>query len=192
MAAKDTKTPKKDEEAAEATAEVVKPKGKKKLLIIIVAVVVLLGGGAAAMLSGGGEKKKDPKQAEEALQKVFKQAKLETFIVNLSESTSFLKATIYLEYDPEIVSKIRVPGAAAGAKKAAGGDSTDVPEQIKPREAMIMDSIIRILSSKKAAEVLTSEGKQSLKDELVEGVNEAIGSDEPPIVGVYFKEFLIQ
>jgi flagellar basal body-associated protein FliL len=54
------------------------------------------------------------------------------------------------------------------------------------------DAIIRILSSKKADDLLTAEGKERLKDELLEGINEAVGLEEPPVVGVFFTEFIIQ
>jgi flagellar protein FliL len=57
---------------------------------------------------------------------------------------------------------------------------------------MIKGAIIAVLSSKKASELLTRTGKETLKDELIEAINEALGLDESPVVNIYFKEFIIQ
>ncbi len=57
---------------------------------------------------------------------------------------------------------------------------------------MLRDAILRVLASKKAEKLLTVEGKDSLKDEIVEVANVALGYEEPLIVNVYFQEFLIQ
>ena len=40
--------------------------------------------------------------------------------------------------------------------------------------------------------ILTKEGYEKLKEELMEGINEAIGLDEEPIVNIYFTEFIVQ
>ena len=60
------------------------------------------------------------------------------------------------------------------------------------RETQIRDVIIRILSSKHADDLLTQDGKERLKEELLEGINEAVGLEEPAVTGVYFTEFIIQ
>jgi flagellar basal body-associated protein FliL len=60
------------------------------------------------------------------------------------------------------------------------------------REIQIKDTLLRVLSSKKAEDVLTAEGKERLKEELIEGLNEAVALEEPPLTGVYFTEFIIQ
>ncbi len=60
------------------------------------------------------------------------------------------------------------------------------------REPMIRDAIIRVLSSKTTDDLLNTEGKERLKEELIEAINEAIALDEGPAVGVYFTEFIIQ
>jgi flagellar basal body-associated protein FliL len=49
-----------------------------------------------------------------------------------------------------------------------------------------------VLSSKKAEDVLTSDGKERLKEELIEGLNEAVALEEPPLTAVFFTEFIIQ
>jgi flagellar basal body-associated protein FliL len=67
-----------------------------------------------------------------------------------------------------------------------------MPPHFLKRESMMKDVVIRVLSSKRADDLLTVEGKERLKDELLEGINEAVGLEEPPVVGVFFAEFIIQ
>jgi flagellar FliL protein len=60
------------------------------------------------------------------------------------------------------------------------------------REIQIKDTILKVLSSKKSEDVLTADGKERLKDELIEGLNEAVAMEEPPLTAIYFTEFIIQ
>jgi flagellar FliL protein len=192
--------PKKEgEEGAEA-----KPKSKKKLFIIIGAVVLLavIGGVAAVMLGG---KKEDATVEEKPVEEEqrLEITELAPVIVNLSDSSSFLKVTMLLEYDAAVIARIEAEhshgapaeGGGGGGGHSGGeaaGDKAGLPPLLAKREAVIRDSIIRVLSSKRASEILTSEGKERLKEELVEAINEASGLEEPAIVAVYFTEFLIQ
>ena len=57
---------------------------------------------------------------------------------------------------------------------------------------MINDAIIRVLSSKTTEAVLSPDGKEQLKEELVEAINDASGLDEAAVANVYFTDFIIQ
>ena len=57
---------------------------------------------------------------------------------------------------------------------------------------MIRDAIISTLSYKTPNELLTQEGKEALKEELVDAINEALGLEESVVVSVYFKDFIMQ
>lgn len=188
----------KKEEGAEGAEGEAKPKSKKKLIIIIAAVVVLLGGaGAFFMLGGKAEDKKD-EHAEEEDVKHYETAKLDTFIVNLSENSTFLKATILVEFDAAIINAAahgEGGGSGEGGGHAGGGEEGGegaLPAIFKKRQPMIYDAVIRVMSAKKASDVITTEGKEQLKQELIEAINEALGLDEAPIVNIYFTEFIIQ
>jgi flagellar protein FliL len=181
-------------EAAEA-----KPKSKKKLFIIIGVVVLLLGAGVPVLFLGGGEEaNKEGHEVEEETPKHYQTMALETFIVNLSANSSFLKVGMILEYDPEILDKASLgghgggEGHGGGASGGGGGEEASGHPLITARQPMIKDAILRILSSKKAEDVLTVDGKEKLKEELIEGINEAIGLEEEPIVNIYFTEFMVQ
>jgi len=193
MAAKEEKKPEGEEAAAET-----KPKGKKKLIIIIVAAVVVLGGGGgAAMMMMGGKEKAPPQEVEKPPE--LKTAELGQFIVNLSDSASFIKLSILIEYDNTILSKVAHHGEGHGEAHGGGGAGGEaapppggLPPAIKEREPMIKDSVIQVLSSKKAADVLSIPGKETLKEELLEAINDAIGFDDAPVTAIYFTEFIVQ
>ena len=172
-----------------------KPKGKKKLFIIIGIVVLLLAVGVPLLFLGGDAKEHDPDYEAEPH---YETAKLDTFIVNLSEPSTFLKTTILVEYDPDAIEISLNPkgGKGKGKGHAGGGAPVSTEPQLHPhfntRKPMIHDAVIRILSSKKSSEVLTSEGKERLKFELIDAINDALGLDEAPVVNIYFTEFIIQ
>jgi flagellar basal body-associated protein FliL len=164
--------------------------------------VVLLCAGIPVLFLGGGEEEaKDEHAAEEEEVKHLATVALDPIIVNLSANTAFLKVSMILEYDAGILDKAALEaaghaeggghggGASGGGGEAEGGGMHPI---MTARQPMIKDVILRILSSKKPEEVLTSEGKEKLKEELIEGINEAIGLEEEPVVNIYFTEFMVQ
>lgn len=193
----------KEEEKKEGE-EAPKPKSKKKLIIIIVPVVLVILGVVGFLVLGG--KKPEVKEGEEAGQaqheavaKKLQIIKLEPFVVNLSENTSFLKTSILIEFDPVIMEKATGATAAKGAAHGGGAagegeKKAESPESavFTEREPMIRDAIIRVLASKKVQDVITTDGKEKLKEELIEAVNEALDLAEDPVVNIYFVDFIIQ
>ena len=187
-------------EEGEGKAEEAKPKSKKKLFIIIGVVVLLLGGGAFFMLKKSASKDAESKVEETEKPHVFVKMKMEPFIVNLSEAKSFLKTTIILEYDADLLAKASAGSAEGKAHGGGGGGEGEKggeggggpPPQFTEKEAVIRDKIIAILSSKTPTDVLSSTGKETLKDEILEAVNEILDLPEPIFVAIYFAEFMIQ
>lgn len=164
-----------------------KPKGNMVLIIVIVLLVVLLiGGGVAAflMLSGGHEeeatatapqtpsssteKKKTPKRSTDHLV-VGPMYPMAQFVVNLlSESGNrFLKVAIDLELS----------------------DAKLQPE-IDHKKSLIRDIIIRTFSSKTFEEISTIKGKDKLKDEVLDKINENLSDGY--IKNIYFTDFVVQ
>ena len=165
------------------------PKKTKKLLIIVLAAVfilVLAGGGAAYFLLKSGadaddeeavsESASSKKKAEKALPPVF--VPLETFTVNLVPETGeqYLQVVISIETDDPAIA-----------------------EQVKLYTPRLRHEIMDILSSKKASEVATREGKKALADEILLAIRaivepsakgkKAVGS---AIKAVLFTTFIIQ
>lgn len=192
------KEEKKPEEGKEGEGghEAAGGKSKKKLIIIIAAVVVLLLGVGGALMFMGGKKEGDGKPVEKP--RVFATAKLDPFVVNLQDSKVYLKLLMVIEYDVELLAKAGESGGSGGGEGHGGGGGGgekkegEMPEAIKAREAHIRDSVLRVLSGKKAEDMLSQSGKEQLKEELLEAINEAMGLEQPAIVAIYFLEFLLQ
>jgi flagellar basal body-associated protein FliL len=195
-----------DEKQADKPAEEKPKKSKKKMIFMVLGLVGLVASAGVPLLMLTG---KEPPPAEEhpaeeepkEEPKRVEIADLGQFIVNLSENSAFIKVRIMIEYDAALIERQLNPhggeeggeahgggASGGGGDKAAGGPHP----HIMKNENKFRDVIIRILSSKKTAELLTVEGKTRLKEELVDGLNEVVGLEEPPIVGVLFTEFIIQ
>ena len=197
MAKEDRKN--KDEEQQQQEAP--PPKSKKKLIIIIAAVVVLLLVVAGVVLMSGGKKTPAHGDAEgpQEATKHFVTFDLEPMVVNLSEIGTFIKVALTIEYDPELLAAATSHGAGGGGGYGGGGSGGGgeggkggTPAVFIQRGSQITDAIIRTISAKKASDLLSRAGKEALKDELIEVINEALGLDEAPVVNIYFKEFIIQ
>ncbi len=186
----------KDAKPAEEGAEA-PPKKSKKLLIIILAVVlvvVLAGGGAAFMLLKKSDHADDEEDATETVKTTKKKEKkkdkdavpvfvnLESFTVNLVPETGdqYLQVMLALELEDA----------------HADGD-------IKVRMPKIRNNVTLLLSSKKASELLTKEGKEKLAVNLRDEINSVIEppehnkkgeavAPEGPVKSVLFTSFIIQ
>jgi flagellar FliL protein len=172
--------------AAEA-APPTKSGGNKLLIIVIVLlVVVLLIGGAGAFFlltrSNADEVDNDDEVAVETV-KPKKKAKgappvyvaLDAFTVNLTPEKG--------EQFIQVVLSVEVDDAASG-------------EQIKIYTPKIRNNVMLLLSSKKASELLTKEGKETLAGEICEQMNKVLApgmrAEDAPVKEVLFTSFIIQ
>ena len=180
----------KDAKPAEEASEAAPPKKNKKLLIIIIAVLVLVlgGGGAAAYLlmsksaehadeeevpaEQSGKKKKGEKESPPAY------VALDPFTVNLVAETGdqFLQLMISVE-----VADISV------------GD------RLKMYMPKLRNNITLLLSTKKASELVTKDGKELLAEEIRDQMNDIVElpsvKGKPPqdaVKEVLFTSFIIQ
>lgn len=106
----------------------------------------------------------------EVEQKVKAMMPLEPFLVNLADSDDvrFVKTTFQL-------------GLAEEPEESATKAAT---------VAAIRDSIISLLSSKKAEQILSPQGKESLRQEIRTRINEL--SPETKVLEVYIVDFVVQ
>jgi len=143
-----------------------KGKGGAIKWIIIGMFVLLIVGAAVAgsiyfLTKPAGEKKEQPT--------VGILWTIEPFIVNLAgnDSDRYLKVAMQFEvHNPALLHEL---------------------DTVKPR---LRDGIIDLLSSKSQMDLADSLGKQKLREEIIERVNEAITTGK--ISRVYFTEFVIQ
>lgn len=94
---------------------------------------------------------------------------LETFIVNLKERGSLLKVKMDLVMDPEAI-----------------------PEglELKKFVAPIRNEVIYVISNKTAEDVLSSAGKEKVREEIKHRVDKLLGGEM--ISDIYFTEFVVQ
>ena len=158
-----------------ADADGAAPKSKKMLFIILgVVLVLVIGGGAAAfMLTGSKSIKDDAHSEDQASSKVPVFVVIEPFVVNLQQENGdqFLQVALTLQ----------VPNA-------------ETAETLKVFMPQVRSRLLMVLSSKKASELLTSEGKRNLTDEIIDQLGEpfAGGGKGPTITDVFYTSFVIQ
>jgi flagellar FliL protein len=164
--------------APEPLADAPAPKkSKKKMILLIVAALVLLGGaggGAAWYFMGGNAPATATAAAKIEPPKLPVFVVLEPFTVNLQSETGdqFLQITLTLQ----------VPDQAQD-------------ELFKTFMPQVRSRLLFLLSSKKAAEISTIEGKKKLTDDIIATVNESFSPPKGPpqrVSNVFFTSFVIQ
>lgn len=141
---------------AAAPAGEEKPKSKKMLIIIIAVLVLAIAGGGAFFMMNKGEHHEEEEAAHApAAQPKF--VALEPFTVNLQreEGDQFLQVGVTL--------KILNPL---------------MEEQIKTNLPEIRSKLILLLSSKRASELASPDGKRTLANEIIEESNGVLGIDK--------------
>lgn len=180
------------EEQKEQPVEKKKGGNLALIIVIVLLVLVLIGGAVAAFFVLGAQeevpaesakteqtqtqdgskdkKAKKPTKKHDAMV-IGPMYPLDQFIVNLlSESGArFLKTTIHLELEAE---------------------NEKLTPELDSKKSLIRDIIIRTLSSKTYEEISTVKGKDKLKEEVVEKINQILA--DGAINNIYFIDFVIQ
>ncbi len=149
-------------------------KGLNPIILILVAVILLAvaGGGFFFFVASGNKAQNTETQEEvkkkEEKPKVFYQFE-DSFIVNLAETNAerYLKVTPVFEVESE-----------------------EVQNEITEKLPQIKDILITIFSSKTLDEVTTLSGKDRLKQEIIDKVNEVLSKGK--VTRVFFSDFVIQ
>lgn len=154
--------------AKKAGAEGTSGGGKNKTILFLV-VGILLGAvvafGASKMLLGKSKEEKKEKTLPEHT------VELDEFVVNLADGSHYAKVTL-----------------AIGIEKPLGGGEGG---KLQPKLlAPIRDAIITVLSSKSMKQLVSGEGKEKLKKELKEKLNELLGDEV--VKEVYFTSLTLQ
>jgi flagellar FliL protein len=152
-----------------------------KILFILVGVLCLLvlgmGGGMfmiytkLAKMGAPAESAEADKNPEKArAEEPGKMVPLETFIVNLADpgGNRYLRVTMDLE--------------VTGGKPAE--------DEMVKRVPQLRDAILMILPTKRYADISTTEGKTTMREELTGAINGLLATAK--VSRIYFKEFVIQ
>jgi flagellar basal body-associated protein FliL len=107
-------------------------------------------------------------------------------VVNLTDkaATKYLKVALTLEF---IDTKLKDPPKGA----AVTTQQTEFAAEMSPYGAIIDDALVTTLSSKSSTDLLKPDGKDQLKNDLINNVNHALRNEEQ-VVNVYFTSFIIQ
>ena len=162
---------------ASKTEEVVEPLAapkKSKIKLIIIALIVLLaGGGAAAYFLSGKKPAPGTAETKHEAPKAPVFATLEPFTVNLQQETGeqFLQVAMTVQVSDE---------------KSL--------EEIKVYNPQVRNRILLLLSSKKASEINTADGKKKLADEVAAQIRLPFAKQGKPqgVDNVFFTSFVIQ
>jgi flagellar basal body-associated protein FliL len=122
-----------------------------------------------------------------------------TKIVNLGGDPSqkkYIRTNVVLEFAPTdpIYFATEAPAASGGEGAAPASPRatyiTKYKEEINSRLPVVNDIIITLLSNKDFSAVYTSEGKENLRQEIMQAVNSRLS--EYHVIYVYFTEFVMQ
>ncbi len=107
-------------------------------------------------------------------------------VVNLADSPAYryLKIQVTLEFED--------PTHRAGDLKgdALKQREDELAKEIDPSSPALQDFLITTLTRKTAAELLSPEGKDQLRQQLLDGLRQRLPNDPP--TAVYFTQFVIQ
>lgn len=179
----------KEAKAEAPVAEATPPKKSKKLLIMIAAalVVVLALGGTAAfflMKKHGADEVDEEQAVTETAKNAKKKGGKETLpvYVTMDAFTVNLVPESGDQY-VQLILSVEVADAHMGDK-------------IKGYMPKIRNNVVMLLSSKKASELLTKEGKENLAGEIRDQMNQVLApgakGDDAPVREVLFTSFIIQ
>jgi flagellar FliL protein len=112
----------------------------------------------------------DPHGEKAKPEQMGKIVSLDTFIVNLADpgASRYLRLTMDLE--------------------VTGGKAAE--EDLTRRTSQLRDAVLMILPTKRFGDIISSEGKSALRDELLGALNGLLAAGK--ISRIYFKEFVIQ
>ena len=159
--------------AADKPAEAAKPAKRGKLIPILVAVVVIAAGGGGAFwwFSRGAHAAAKHEPARQAAESGGGVVPLEPFLVNLADpgGSRYLRTTLKLVVADE---------------KAAERVAKNEVAMTRVRSA-----ILELLTTRTADQLVTADGKTSLKHAIAERVTPIVGV---PVADVLFADFVVQ
>lgn len=108
-----------------------------------------------------------------------------TKIVNLAEpgGKKFIRVTATLEFAPPA-------GYSSLPEEEKTAELAEFTASINSRIPVLDDTIVTLLSAKEFAAVYSTEGKDTLRQEIIDAINSRL--PEYKVIYVYFKEFVMQ
>ena len=115
-----------------------------------------------------------------------------TKIINLAEPSGnkYIRLTVTLEFEPDEEAVAAEGEAAAKEEEAATPTVSPFDTYIDARMPILDDTVITLLSTKTYEALYTAEGKEALRQELMQAIAERI--PDYKLINVYFTEFVVQ
>lgn len=184
-----------------AAAEAVAPKSKKKLIVILAVVLALVaGGGAAAFFlmkkpDAHQAKGKHDDKAEKAEGAEEEAAGEEAASEESGEHADPKTALTYVQFETFTVNLLPDPD-----EKFLQLDLTmevkgaELAEKMKAQMPVLRNRVLLLLTSKKASDISTPEGKAQLSEELLTELKKPLAAHGKPlkVTQVLFTSFVIQ
>jgi flagellar FliL protein len=191
------------------------PKKSKKLLVIIIVILLVVGGGVGGFFflrrassttkeEAKGKKSKKSKAEKEEPAEGSEESKEEGEPKVKTEKTSDTKSDSIslpddeevkhvIELQPFVVNLADVDQArylrltvSLGIGEREDGEETPNPIFM----TRIRNAILSVLTAKTSEDILTNQGKITLRKELLKATQEA--SEEPKVVAIYITDFIVQ
>lgn len=197
--------------ANESGAAAAQPKKSSKKLIIIILVVLLAGGGVGGFLymkkasasSGKEEKSSKKSKADKAGEEsADTEAETEKGTEKAGGGTSAAKSiNLAIPDDEDVKHVIELQPFIVNLADdnearyfrltlsiGIGESSSEKPDELFLTR--IRNAILAVLTTKKSSEILTIEGKATLRKEILKAAQKA--SSEPEVLAIYITDFIIQ
>ncbi|PAF45093.1 flagellar basal body-associated protein FliL [Helicobacter sp. 11S02596-1] len=176
-------------EEKENTEQQTQNKSKALLFIIIGAVIfmLILGGIVAMLLLSGGSEESIESQPTPVTQNVQKKPQ-----ASASRHSDYMNVgPLYPIAQPFIVNLVTQSGRRyLKTSITLELSNQKLQNEIEAKSTIIQDTIIEILSSKSIEEIATTKGKDRLKDEIVNRINNFL--IDGYVKNVFFTDFVIQ
>jgi flagellar basal body-associated protein FliL len=117
---------------------------------------------------------------------------MSTKIINLADTTGrrYIRLTVVLEFAPELQPVEATKKSSHGDEEEAVDPLVAFQEQLAARMPLMDDVVITLLSTKSYENLYTADGKENLRVEIMNAINERL--PEFHIISVYFTEFVVQ
>ncbi len=110
-------------------------------------------------------------------------------IINLSDPSGnkYIRLTVALEFNPDKSQEFPKGGSDSGTTPTPYASQLAT---INSRMPLMDDMVISILSSKTYEQLYTTDGKEALRKEILDTINNRL--PELHLIAVYFTEFVVQ
>ncbi len=173
---------------------------KRRLLLVALPLVLVLGGAGFFLLGAAGAApfvlnitiNQPAESGKSASEEHHMTVSLGERVVNLADPGGYryLKVEVVVEVAVDEKTYQKLTASGGGGHGGGGGETDPLRAELEHQWPKIQDALTMVLTSKTSDQLLTPEGKEELKAELLEQLQPAFGDYH--ITAVYLTQFVIQ